>query len=317
MITSGKKVLLTGGCGFIGNTMSRLLLEERVDDLLVVDKMSYVSNREFHDKEKIRVEQLDICSSEAYQLVLDYKPDIIINMAAESHVDVSISNPDVFLKTNVNGTTNLMNAALKLETVPFFVQISTDEVYGDIDEGLSKEEDPRKTSSPYSASKASAEMFVEAYGRTFNLPYLITRSSNNYGPYQHTEKFVPKAITHLLAGKRVPVYDRGLNQRDWIHVEDNCWGVLGAMANTFDTSSKRVYNIGCGQPVHNITIVKKLAFLLDVHLDDAIEFVTDRPGHDFRYALDASRLQSVCFWKPRISLDLGLAKTVEWYRARK
>lgn len=318
MQISGKKILLTGGCGFIGNTFTKELLKQDVKELLVLDKMTYVSDRKFHDENGIKVEVVDIASEEAFNLVKEFKPDILVNMAAESHVDVSIKNPNVFLQSNVSGTTNLLNAALKLETLPLFFQISTDEVYGDKSSGWSLEDDPRLASSPYSASKVSAEMFVEAYGRTYGLPYLITRSSNNYGPYQYPEKFIPKAITNLLAGKKVPVYGDGKQERDWIHVQDNCRGLLAAMNLSYETGNdSAVFNIGEDKTTTNLEIIQKLCFILDKDPDEVIQFVTDRPGHDRRYAISTSLINSYTDWKPKISLDLGLYKTVEWYKERK
>ena len=310
-----KKILLTGGCGFIGNTLSSAIISNNPADFLVIDKMTYVSDRTFHDKNNINIVATDITSDEAFDLVLQFKPDIIVNMAAESHVDRSIEEPDIFLKSNVYGTTNLMNAALKLESVPLFVQISTDEIYGDIASGWSKEDDPRKTSSPYSASKASAEMFVEAYGRTFKLPYIITRSSNNYGPYQHIEKFIPKAINNILNGKKVPVYGDGLQERDWVYVEDNCDAII-AIVNNAELASNSIFNIGGISTCTNIEILTQICILMSEDPKELIDYVKDRPGHDRRYAIDIKKIKDTFGWEPKTSLHDGLLKTIEWHRKK-
>lgn len=308
-----KRIILTGGCGFIGNNFTKTILSNNPADLLVIDKITYVSNKTFHNANNIRVEELDIISNDVYKLIIDFKPDIIVNMAAESHVDVSITNPNIFLQSNVFGTTNLMNAALKLNTMPLFVQISTDEVYGDISAGWSKEHDPRKTSSPYSASKAAAEMFVEAYGRTFGLPYIITRSSNNYGPYQHNEKFIPKAINNIIANKKIPIYGDGLQERDWVYVEDNC-NALAIIINNYDKILNETFNIGGIETTTNLNIINDICIAMNVDPHNYIEHVKDRPGHDRRYAISTEKIKKLLEWKPTTSLIDGLKKTIEWYQ---
>lgn len=310
-----KKILFTGCAGFIGNNLGRKLITFNPKSILGIDKMSYMSNDFFYQKESIEVIKEDISNQRINQTIIDYNPDIIINMAAESHVDNSIKNPFPFLKSNVEGVLNLLECSLKMKSMPLFVQISTDEVYGDIEIGDSIETDPRYTSSPYSASKASAEHFVEAYGRTYSLPYVITRSSNNYGPFQDVEKFIPRVICNLLAGKKVPIYGTGQQQRDWIHVNDNCEGILAAIKYS-SLHSSDVYNIGVGnQSITNKEIVQKICFLLDKDYDTSVVYVTDRLGHDFRYSLSSSMLYSLTGWQPKINIDLGLCKTIEWYRS--
>lgn len=304
-----KKVILTGGCGFIGNTMSKMLLESNLKDLVIIDKMSYVSNDKFHYENKIKVLKEDIQSDGIYNFILDYKPEVIINMAAESHVDVSIKNPNLFLQANVFGTVNLLNAALKIKSNPLFVQISTDEVYGDVAEGWSKESDPRVTSSPYSASKASAELFVESYGRTYGLPYFITRSSNNYGPYQNEEKLIPKIINNILLGKKIPVYGDGRQERDWIYVEDNCSAILH-LIDAYNGSD--VYNVGGLETTNNLEIIKQICSIMNKDENDFIEFVKDRPGHDRRYAISIQKIKDRSGWQPKTDLKTGLIKTIEW-----
>lgn len=314
MQLQNKKILFTGCAGFIGNNFGRKLLDLNPSSIVGIDKMNYMSNDSFYKKEGIEIIKEDIANQRINQIIIDYNPDVIINMAAESHVDNSIKNPFPFLKSNVEGTLNLLNCSLKMSSMPLFVQISTDEVYGDIEMGSSIETDARYTSSSYSASKASAEHFVEAYGRTYKLSYLITRSSNNYGPYQDIEKFIPRVITNLLNNKKVPIYGTGNQERDWIHVSDNCDGIIAAI-NSISGISSLVVNIGVGnQSITNKEIVKKICFLLDKDFDKSIEYVTDRLGHDFRYSLSSQLLTGLTGWQPKISLDLGLCKTVEWYK---
>lgn len=318
MQLSKQKILLTGSCGFIGNSLTKMLWESGVD-LVCLDKMTYVSNDKYHNKHRVPLYKYDICSQEAYNLVMAEKFDIVINMAAESHVDVSIKDPNIFVQSNVFGVTNLMNAAIKSETLPLFVQISTDEVYGDIATGWSKESDARKASSPYSASKAAAEHFVEAYGRTYKLPYLITRSSNNYGPYQDAEKFIPKAITNILSGKKVPIYGDGLQERDWIYVEDNCKGIVSTIKNYEfygDWHSKEIFNIGGDKTYTNLEILSTISEMMNKETEDIFEYVTDRPGHDRRYAIDKSLIEGYAGWKASKSLEDGLAETIQWYKER-
>jgi dTDP-glucose 4,6-dehydratase len=313
MSLKNKKVILTGGCGFIGNTMSKILHNSELNDLIVIDKMSYVSNDAYHFKNKIKVLKEDIQSSGIFKFIEDYKPDVIINMAAESHVDVSIKNPNIFLESNVCGTMNLLNAALTLETAPIFVQISTDEVYGDVSEGWSKECDPRVTSSPYSASKASAELFVEAYGRTYNLPYLITRSSNNYGPYQNEEKLIPKIINNILLGKKIPVYGDGRQERDWVYVDDNCSAIIHIIDHFKENN---IFNIGGLETTNNLEIIKQICSIMNKDESEFIEFVKDRPGHDRRYAISIDKIKNESGWAPTTDLKTGLIKTIDWISSR-
>jgi dTDP-glucose 4,6-dehydratase len=314
MLLKNKKVILTGGCGFIGNTMSQMLHSSELNDLVIIDKMSYVSNDRFHFENKIKVLKEDIQSLSIFKFIKDYKPDVIINMAAESHVDVSIKNPNIFLESNVCGTMNLLNAALTLEAAPIFVQISTDEVYGDVSEGWSKECDPRITSSPYSASKASAELFVESYGRTYGLPYLITRSSNNYGPYQNEEKLIPKIINNILLGKKIPVYGDGRQERDWVYVDDNCSAIIHIIDNFKENN---IFNVGGLETTNNLEIIKQICSIMGKDKSDFIEFVKDRPGHDRRYAISIDKIKNESGWSPKVDLASGLRQTIEWNTFRK
>lgn len=312
MLLENKRILLTGSCGFICQEMTRQILAKNPSDFITIDKMSYMSNDDFHVANDIPVHKIDICSDAAANLIVEFKPDIVMNMAAESSVDVSITDPDIFLESNVRGTTNLMNACLKLETLPLFYQCSTDEIYGDKLKGWSVEDDPRMASSPYSASKTAAEHFVEAYGRTYKLPYLITRSSNNYGPYQHHEKLIPRIIQNILAGRKIPVYGDGLMERDWITSFDNCDGIISAIEHY---TKNDVYNVGGYKTTTNIEIIRRICSIMDVNYNDFIEFVPDRKGHDLRYAISCDKIRAHTGWSPKTSLDDGLRTTIEWYKS--
>jgi dTDP-glucose 4,6-dehydratase len=310
MQLKNKRILLTGAAGFIGNEMTRQILLKGPAEFITIDKMSYMSNDKFHNENSIPVHKIDIASKEAFDIVTEFKPDILINMAANSHVDNSIKDPDSFLESNVRGTTNLMNACLKMESLPLFLFISTDEIYGDKLIGESKEYDSRMASSPYSASKASAELFVESYGRTFKLPYLITRSSNNYGPHQHYEKLIPKVIQNIMDGKKIPVYTPGNQERQWIHVTDNCEGIISAIEFYKESD---VFNIGGDRVTVNLNIIKAICKLMSVDPKQYIEYVGDRPGHDTRYCISCDKIFKHTGWKPKISLNNGLMSTIEWY----
>lgn len=309
MNIKNKKVLATGLCGFIGNALGPQLIKSGAQDLVIIDRMDFMSDRSFYDKNDIPVLKKDICDESVSAFISEYKPDIIIHMAADSHVDRSITNPDDFVKSNVFGTVNLLNASIRMESSPLFVGISTDEVYGDNPFGWSKEGDARKASSPYSASKASAELFIESYGRTYNLPYLITRSSNNYGPFQHSEKFIPKVISNILSVDKIPIYGNGMQERDWIYVDDNASAIMSIINSGVIND---VFNIGGLETLTNIQIVNEICNLMNVDPLDYIEFVKDRPGHDKRYAISIEKIEQFCGWKPTTKLTDGLVKTIEW-----
>ena len=313
MLISNKRIILSGSAGFIGNEMTRQILAKNPSDFVTIDKMSYMSDDTFHIANNIPVHKIDICSISASELIAEFKPDIIIHAAAESSVDVSISDPDLFVRSNVFGTTNLLNAAIKLTNMPLFVNIGTDEVYGDKLSGSSIESDPRMAYSPYSASKAAAELFVESYGRTYNLPYLMTRSSNNYGPYQHHEKLIPRIIQNILAGRKIPVYGAGNQSRDWITSSDNCEGIISAIEHY---SGNDVFNVGGVKDTTNLEIIRRICHIMNVDYNDFIEFVPDRKGHDMRYNIDCSKIKAHTGWIPKTSLDDGLRTTVESYKSR-
>lgn len=313
MQLSNKRILLSGSCGFIGNEMTRQVLAKNPSEFITIDKMSYMSNDEFHVANGIPVHKIDICSEATANLISEFKPDIIIHAAAESSVDVSITNPNIFVESNVFGTVNILNSILKLSNFDLLLNISTDEVLGDKLSGMSCEDDPRITSSAYSASKCAAEHFVEAYGRTYKLPYITTRSSNNYGPYQHNEKLIPRIIENILAGRKVPVYGSGTNSRDWIFVNDNCKGIISTIEHY---NRNDVFHVGTSRDTSNLEIIRRICKIMDVDYFDVVEFVEDRKGHDVRYCLDISKIRSHTGWVPKTSLDDGLRATVEWYKNR-
>lgn len=310
-----KKILVTGGAGFIGSNFVRMILAEQPDCLIVnLDKLTYAGNLEnlegFLDNKNHVFIKADICDGQTIaQLIEKYKIEEIINFAAESHVDRSINEPKVFIETNVTGTLTLLEAA-RDKKIKKFVQISTDEVYGELGPtGKFTETTPLSPNSPYSASKTSADLLVRAFGHTFGLNYNITRCSNNYGPYQFPEKMIPLMINNAMNDKPLPVYGDGLNVRDWIHVEDHCraiWKVL------IDGKAGEIYNIGSSNEKTNLEVVK--AILDSVGKPHSlINFVKDRPGHDRRYAIDSSKINSQLGWKATTNFQQGIKSTIEWY----
>jgi dTDP-glucose 4,6-dehydratase len=310
------RVLVTGGAGFIGSNFIRLLLWERRDwQVLDLDKLTYAGNldnlADLADTPAYSFIKADIADGPVVERALDdFKPEAVLNFAAESHVDRSIEEPAPFLRTNIEGTQILLEACRR-RGIERFVQISTDEVYGSLGpKGSFDEDSPLQPNSPYAASKAAADLICRAYGETFGYRVIITRSSNNFGPYQFPEKLIPLMINNALADKELPVYGEGANVRDWIHVEDNCRGILAALERGVPG---RVYNIGGGNELPNLQVVKMLLKILDKP-ESLIRFVRDRPGHDFRYSLDSARARKELGWQPRIGFEDGLRSTVEWYR---
>ncbi|MFD2672715.1 dTDP-glucose 4,6-dehydratase [Marinicrinis sediminis] len=311
-------VLVTGGAGFIGSHFIRHLLHKQQGDMVVnLDALTYAADmRNLADIEEnyhYQFIQGNIENRElVYHLMRTYEIDVIVNFAAETHVDRSITQPDVFIGTNVLGTQVLLDAALHFGASRF-VQISTDEVYGSLGEaGYFTETSPLAPSSPYSSSKAGADLLVLAYHRTFGLPVNITRCSNNYGPHQHPEKLIPRMITRAMQNKRLPVYGKGENVRDWLHVKDHAEAVLRVLQQG---KSGEVYNIGGHNEWNNLSLVKLLLELLGKD-EQLVEYVQDRPGHDLRYAIDASKIQQELDWKPTRSFQEGLIETIEWYMER-
>jgi len=308
-------VLVTGGAGFIGSNLVRLLRRERPDWTVVnLDKLTYAGNAEsladLRDDAKHLFIRGDIANAELVDgLMAERKVDVVLNLAAESHVDRSILGPGIFVETNVGGTQVLLEAARQAK-VKRFVQVSTDEVYGSLGAtGRFTESSPLRPSSPYSASKAASDLLALAYGHTFGMDVVVTRCSNNYGPYQFPEKLIPLMIANALEGRRLPVYGDGLQVRDWIHVDDHCRALLAVAERG---RRGEVYNIGGDNEWPNLQIVGRLLEILGKP-PELIEHVTDRPGHDRRYAIDATRARAELGWAPRISFAEGLKGTVEWY----
>ncbi len=330
-----KKILVTGGAGFIGSALVRHLLAQTDATVVNVDKLTYAGNLESlpgvlgHPRHAF--EQVDICDAEALRGVFArHRPDAVLHLAAETHVDRSIDGPAAFIQTNVVGTCTLLEAArVYLGTLPperrnrfRFLHVSTDEVYGalDDDDGLFTETTPYAPNSPYAASKAASDHLARAWHRTYGLPVLITNCSNNYGPYQFPEKLIPLMILNALEGKPLPVYGQGAQVRDWLHVEDHVRALLtvlerGAVGET--------YNIGGDSQRRNLTVVETLCDLLETlapekppHVRsyrELITHVTDRPGHDRRYAIDAAKIRSQLGWTPSVTFEAGLEATLRWY----
>jgi dTDP-glucose 4,6-dehydratase len=310
------KFFVTGGAGFIGSAFVRLVLEERPDCIITnYDALTYAGNPDNLkglDEERHRFVQGDITQSESVLDALPEKCDAIINFAAESHVDRSIASAGEFLRTNIIGTQVLLDAS-RVREVKRFVQISTDEVMGSLPEkehAFFTEESSFSPNSPYAASKAAAEHLVRAAHHTFALDTVITRCGNNYGPRQFPEKFLPLALSNALNDQPIPVYGDGRNVRDWIYVEDHCRAILLAVENG---KSGSVYNIGARNEQHNIDVVESLLKTLGKS-NSLIRFVKDRPGHDRRYAIDPSLIETELGWRPRETWESGLKKTIDWYR---
>jgi len=311
------KILVTGGAGFIGGNFCHYLVDKYPDyNIVVLDALTYAGNLEtlasIINKNNFRFVKGDITDrKEVFKLFETEKFDIVVNFAAESHVDRSIENPEIFLKTNVIGTQVLMDAS-KNYKVKRFHQVSTDEVYGDLPlnrpDLLFTETTPLKTSSPYSASKASADLLVHAYYRTFKMPITISRCSNNYGPYQFPEKLIPLMIKNALENKNLPVYGKGENVRDWLHVYDHCTAI-----DLIIHKGKigEIYNIGGHNEKTNIDVVKTILKELSKSVS-LIKYVIDRPGHDLRYAIDASKIENELGWRPKYNFDLGIKQTIKW-----
>lgn len=329
------KILVTGGAGFIGSAVVRHIIQNTQDEIVNLDKLTYAGNQESlpgcEQSSRYKFEQVDICDSDELSRVFEtHQPDIVMHLAAESHVDRSIDGPGEFMMTNIIGTYNLLEESRKYwqnlsgqkkESFRFH-HISTDEVYGDLEdpEELFTETTSYAPSSPYSASKASSDHLVRAWKRTYGLPTLVTNCSNNYGPYHFPEKLIPHMILNALEGKPLPVYGNGQQIRDWLYVEDHARALLlvakeGAIGET--------YNIGGHNEKANIDVVREICKLLEElvpekpngisNYNDLITFVADRPGHDLRYAIDASKIKRELGWVPQETFETGLRKTVEWF----
>lgn len=327
------KILLTGGAGFIGSAVVRYIINNTLDVVINVDKLTYAGNLEslssVSSNPRYFFEQVDICDlNEVTRVFNQYKPDVVMHLAAESHVDRSIDGPAIFIQTNIIGTYNLLTVAKEywkslsaLGKNNFrFHHISTDEVYGDLEgpEDLFTETTPYAPSSPYSASKASADHLVRAWRRTYDLPTIITNCSNNYGPYHFPEKLIPLVILNALDAKALPVYGKGNQIRDWLFVEDHARALYKVITEGLVGET---YNIGGHNEKRNIDVVNAICVLLDElkplavgrSYKELITFVQDRPGHDFRYAIDATKIKRELNWEPQETFESGIRKTVLWY----
>jgi len=307
----GKRILVTGGAGFIGCNFVRHMLGEHPEtEIVVLDKLTYAGRLENLEdvKNGIKFVKGDICDKEAVKRTME-GCDSVVNFAAESHVDRSIASPEDFVRTDVLGVFTLLDEARRRD-VKKFVQISTDEVYGSTELGSFSEKDVLDPSSPYSASKAGGELLARSYVRTYGLDVMVTRSSNNYGPYQYPEKLIPVLVIKALRNQPLPIYGKGANVRDWLHVDDNCRAIDIVISKG---KPGDIVNIGSGNEVPNIVIAK----LILKHLkkpESLVKFVSDRPGHDFRYSLNWDRIRQLG-WKPKVKFEDGLRKTVDWYVA--
>lgn len=303
------KILVTGGAGFIGSEMVRQLVRTG-HDVTVIDSLTYAGNLKTLETVKNRIIflQIDIRNAVVLQSFFNENQfQAVVNFAAETHVDNSIKDPGIFLETNILGAFNLMELARKFNFR--FLQISTDEVYGSIRKGLFTENDKLAPSSPYSASKASAELLMEAYIKTYSIQALGVRCSNNYGYYQHHEKLIPAFISKILNGEKVPVYGDGLNVREWIHVTDSATGIIKVLESG---NVGEFYNISSGEFQENLYVTRKILEYFG-YGDERIDFVADRLGHDYRYAIDSSKINNELGWKPLITFKEGLISTIEWY----
>lgn len=329
------KILVTGGAGFIGSAVVRHIIQSTTDSVINVDKLTYAGNlasvNSISESDRYTFEQADICDALAMQALFNkYQPDVVMHLAAESHVDRSIDGPAAFIETNIVGTYTLLEATRnywkdlpeKLKESFRFHHISTDEVYGDLHgtDDLFTETTPYAPSSPYSASKASSDHLVRAWHRTYGLPVIVTNCSNNYGPYHFPEKLIPLMILNALSGKPLPVYGKGNQVRDWLYVEDHARALYKVVT---EGVVGETYNIGGHNEKQNIEVVRTLCSLLEElapnkpanvkRYEDLISYVTDRPGHDLRYAIDASKIERELGWKPEETFESGLRKTVLWY----
>jgi dTDP-glucose 4,6-dehydratase len=327
-----RTILVTGGAGFIGSALVRHLINETPHTVVNVDKLTYAGHlaslQPVQDDPRYRFEQVDICDMGAlHRIFAEQRPDAVMHLAAESHVDRSIDGPSAFIQTNVVGTATMLEAATAFwrsldepaRAAFRFLHVSTDEVYGSLgEEGYFTEVTPYDPRSPYSASKASSDHLVRAWGHTYDLPVVVTNCSNNYGPYQYPEKLIPVVILNGLRGRAIPVYGRGANVRDWLYVDDHVRALLTVVERG---GIGETYNIGGHNEHSNLDVVERICVLLDELVEEPavsdhrslITFVADRPGHDFRYAIDASKIGQEFGWRPAETFESGLRRTVAWY----
>tara|TARA_R110000787_G_scaffold98210_1_gene202148 strand:+ start:752 stop:1705 length:954 start_codon:yes stop_codon:yes gene_type:complete len=314
-------ILVTGGCGFIGSNLIKFILEQKADEVSKVvnlDSLTYAADlkntADFVNNKKYSFAKIDLCDIESLRtLVSDQKITHIIHLAAESHVDNSIKDASAFIQSNIVGTFNLLKVCLE-SGIERLHHVSTDEVYGDLGPtGKFDEDTPYNPKNPYSASKASSDMLVRAYHHTYGLPVTISNCSNNYGPYQHPEKFIPTVVNCLLDGRKIPLYGHGTNIRDWIYVEDHCSAV-------WDVFTKgrpgETYCIGSDCEKKNIEVIEEICGIMNVLPSESIEYVKDRLGHDQRYAIDSSKITKEIGWSPATTFEDGLKKTIEWYNEK-
>lgn len=329
------KILITGGAGFIGSSLVKHIIRNTNDVVINIDKLTYSGNqdslKEVESDKNYFFEKIDICNRDSLSKVfLKYRPDAVMHLAAESHVDRSIDDPSPFINTNIIGTFNLLEETRSyLDTLTAdekkifrFHHISTDEVFGDLTltEEPFNESTPYAPSSPYSASKASSDHLVRSWGRTYELPVIITNCSNNYGPFQHPEKLIPLMIINALQGKKLPIYGNGDNIRDWLFVEDHVKGLYMVLKKGVPTQD---YNIGGNSEMRNLEVVEQICNILNMlikkkpenvnNFKDLIVFVDERPGHDLRYAINSTKIMNDLSWSPEETFESGLYKTVEWY----
>jgi len=318
-----KKVIVTGGLGFIGSNLIDLLLKKKFN-VLNIDKITYSSNfyntKEYKNSKNYKFIKLDIKDKKLKKILFKYKPNCIFNLAAETHVDRSIDNPESFIQSNIVGVYNLLEN-FKIYSQKYnskLIHISTDEVYGDILTGRSSETYPYHPSSPYAASKAASDHLVSSYVRTYKIPAIVTNCSNNYGPKQHPEKLIPKLIYNIMNNKSLPIYGKGTNSREWIFVKDHCEALIKVYQNG---RIGEFYNIGSNKNLSNLEVSNKLIGvsknLIELGENVKITFVKDRPGHDVRYALNSNKIKRKLKWSPKTTFNEGIKKTFEWYKNNK
>ncbi len=314
-----KKIIVTGGLGFIGSNLIDLLLKKKFF-VINIDKATYSSNyynvKNFKDSKKYKFIKLDIKNKNIKNILFKYKPFGVFNLAAETHVDRSIDNPDSFIQSNIVGVYNLLESFkhFSKKYKSKLIHISTDEVYGDILTGRSHEKYPYLPSSPYAASKAASDHLVSSYVRTYDLPAIVTNCSNNYGPKQHPEKLIPKLIYNILNNKPLPIYGKGTNSREWIYVEDHCEALIKVLLKG---KIGEFYNIGSNKNLSNLQVTRELLInskkLIKLGDKVKINFVKDRPGHDIRYALNSNKIKTKLGWRPKTNFSEGIKLTLDWY----
>ena len=318
-----KKIIVTGGLGFIGSNLIDLLIKKKFF-VINIDKVTYSSNfynvKDFYNSKKYKFIKCDIKEKKLSNLFFKFKPDCIFNLAAETHVDRSIDNPENFIQSNIVGVYNLLECFKKFSKKynSKLIHISTDEVYGDIISGRSSETYPYLPSSPYAASKAASDHLVSSYVRTYGLPAIVTNCSNNYGPKQHPEKLIPKLIYNILNNKPLPIYGKGTNSREWIYVKDHCEALIKVFLKG---KIGEFYNIGSNKNLNNLQVCSQLLRaskkLIKIGNNVKVKFVKDRPGHDTRYALNSNKIIKELKWKPKVNFAKGIKLTLEWYNKNK